>query len=86
MKLRTGYPTRIVEEYPFRLEQSPLHFKTSLVAAKMSIRADGSVTRHDKGKRVVRQGIPHGPRPVPFPQIFCDEFPQTPQLAQFSFY
>jgi hypothetical protein len=73
MKLRTGYPSRIVEGYAFLLQQSPLHFEAPLVAAKMSVRANGSVTRHDKGKRVVCQGIPHGPRSVPFPQIFCDE-------------
>ena len=69
MKLRAGYPSRIVEGYAFLFQQSPLHFKAPLVAAKMSVRANGSVTRHDKGKRVVRQGIPHGPRTI-YPYSF----------------
>jgi len=87
MKLRTGYPSRIAEGYPFLLEQSSLHFNPSLVAAKMSVRPDRSVTRHDKGKWVVRQRIPHGPGSVLFPQIFCYELigtdapPRNPVLC-----
>ena len=63
----------MVERYPLLLKQSPFHFNPSLVTAKMSVRPDGSVTRHDYGKWVVRQGIPNGPRSLPVAQIFGDE-------------
>ena len=69
----TRYSPRFVKGYPFPIQQSPLHFKAALVTAKMSVRANGAVTRYNERKRVVRQSISYSPCAIRFAQMRCDE-------------
>jgi hypothetical protein len=65
----TRHLSRIIKSDSFSCQQSPLHLEASLIAAKAPVRAYGSVTWYDEGKRIPRQSIPNGPCAVSFVEM-----------------
>lgn len=82
MKPFTNDPARIVKRDPFIGQQGPLHLKPPLETAQEPVGANGPVTGHNQGKRIVGQGIAHGAGGIRFAEMPGDQLIGTDRSSR----